>query len=162
MQRALVEFAARTRAVTRRSGLDAAALEACEALAEAGVDALVLKGVAVARMLYRRGEHRGYFDVDLLVSPRELAAAGIVLSTLEYRDVTTQGVENVAGVLHAQQWSRVVPEFGNLSVDLHWRLPGCESSAENVWSAPQQASHHDRSSAAGVYRPWTRRAWRFT
>src|SRR4051812_836765 len=46
-----------------------------------------------------------------------------------------QGVDDVAGVLHAEDWSRLVPGFGYVSVDLHWRLPGCEAPAGTVWTA---------------------------
>jgi hypothetical protein len=30
-------------------------------------------------------------------------------------------------------WARVVPEFGNLTVDLHWQLDGCEAPPRMVW-----------------------------
>jgi hypothetical protein len=132
----LEEFAHRARLTARAPGLDAAAREACDALTAAGVDALLLKGRSVARMLYRPGEHRGYFDVDLLAAPSDLASAGAVLAALGYVNVSEmQGVDDVAGILHEQHWSRLVPGFGNVSIDLHWRLPGCEARPDAVWSA---------------------------
>lgn len=129
------EFAHRARMVARVPGVDAAALEACDALAAAGVDALLLKGRSLARGLYRPGEHRGYFDIDLLAAPDDQAPAGAVLAALGYVNVTEmRGVDDVAGILHEQHWSRFVPEFGNVSIDLHWKLPGCEAPADAVWT----------------------------
>ncbi len=96
---------------------------------------LLLKGAALARTLYRSDETRGYFDIDLLVSPDAVGAAGRVLHGLGYRNVTAlQGVEGVAGSVHAEMWSALLPDFGNLTVDLHWRLDGCEVQAETAWS----------------------------
>src|SRR5436305_6166787 len=133
---ALEEFASRAALSARRPVVDTAALEACDALAAAGVDALLLKGRALAQMLYRPGEHRGYFDVDLLTAPGDRARAGAVLAALGYANRTEmQGVDDVAGILHAEDWARVVAGFGNVSVDLHWRLPGCEAPPEAVWAA---------------------------
>jgi hypothetical protein len=132
----LEEFAHRASLIARTPGIDAAALEACDALAAAGVDALLLKGASLARMLYRPGEHRGYFDVDLLAAPGDQARAGTVLAALGYMNLTElRGVDDVAGIVHEQHWSRVVRGFGNVSIDLHWKLPGCEAPADAVWAA---------------------------
>lgn len=130
------DFAHRARLAAYAPTLDAAALEAWDALATAGIDALLLKGAALARSLYRPGEHRGYCDVDLLVAAGDHARAGTVLARLGYTNRTERfGVEEVAGSLHAHDWLRPVPGFGTLSVDLHWRLSGCEAPAEAVWAA---------------------------
>jgi hypothetical protein len=134
--RALEEYVARTRLIARRTDLDAAALEALDALRAAGVDALLLKGAVLARTLYRPDEHRGYFDIDLLVAPADLVVAGSVLASLGYTNVSElHGVDDVAGILHAQLWSRLDPGFGNVSIDLHWRLAGCEASPPTAWNA---------------------------
>jgi hypothetical protein len=134
--RALQEYVARSRTIARRSGLDAAALEALDALHAAGVDALLLKGPALARTLYRPDEHRGYFDVDLLVAPADLRAAGAALARLGYTNISEKrGVHDVAGILHAQLWSRLDPGFGNVSIDLHWRLAGCDVPPQTAWNA---------------------------
>ena len=131
----LEEFAVRASTAARTSRLDAAAAEVVHALAEVGVQPLLLKGAALARTLYRSDETRGYFDIDLLVSPDAVRAAGRVLHGLGYRNVTAlQGVEGVAGSVHAEMWSALLPDFGNLTVDLHWRLEGCEVPPETAWS----------------------------
>jgi hypothetical protein len=134
--RALEGYVARTRLIGRQSGLDAAALEALAALDAADLDALLLKGPALAQTIYRPDEHRGYFDVDLLVAPADLAAAGAVLVRLGYTNVSERrGVDDIAGILHAELWSRLDPGFGNVSIDLHWRLAGCEAPPGAVWNA---------------------------
>ena len=53
------------------SRLDAAAVEVFNAFDAAGVDALLLKGPVLARVLYGPTEHRGYVDVDVLVAPNQ-------------------------------------------------------------------------------------------
>ncbi len=98
---------------------------------------LLLKGPALARALYRPGEHRGYSDVDLLVAPRDLARARQTLAERGYVNATEGlGVDDVAGVLHSETWARAV-EAGleHVLVDLHWRLFGCQASAESAWEA---------------------------
>jgi hypothetical protein len=131
---ALEDFAVRAPQAARRARLDAALVEVLDACAEVGVEPLLLKGAALARTLYRSDESRGYFDVDLLVAPQDLSAVGQVLYGMGYRNVTElQGVDDVAGILHAQMWSSLVPEFGNLTVDLHWQLYGCEAPPQVVW-----------------------------
>jgi len=109
-------------------------VEVLDACAAVDVEPLLLKGAALARTLYRRDESRGYFDVDLLVPSEDLSAVGQVLDDMGYRNVTElQGVDDVAGILHAQMWAQSVPEFGNLSFDLHWLLYGCEAPPQLVW-----------------------------
>ena len=130
----LEDFAVRARTAARTSRLDAALVEVLDACAAVDVEPLLLKGAALARTLYRRDESRGYFDVDLLVPSEDLSAVGQVLDDMGYRNVTElQGVDDVAGILHAQMWAQSVPEFGNLSVDLHWLLYGCEAPPQLVW-----------------------------
>jgi hypothetical protein len=131
---------ARSRLAARRGRLDVAAAEALEALRRDGIDALVLKGPALAAALYDADEERGYFDVDLLVAPEHRAAAGAVLSGLGYQDVSGDiGVDDVAGILHAEMWSRIDEEIGNITIDLHWKLDGCKASAEACWRAVSAA-----------------------
>jgi hypothetical protein len=118
----------------RTARLDEILVEVLDACASAEVEPLVLKGAAIARRLYRADESRGYFDIDLLVAEEDLPALGQVLHRMGFGNVTElQGVEDVAGILHAQMWSRYLPELGNLAVDLHWRLYGCEAPPQVVW-----------------------------
>jgi hypothetical protein len=129
------DFVRRASLVRRREQLDAAAAEAFDAFRRAGIDAILLKGAALVEALYRPGEPRGYFDVDVLVSPAQRIAAGEVLSTLGYENFSeVLGIDDVAGVLHAELWLRR-GFVGPLMIDLHWRLDGCEAPAALVWQA---------------------------
>jgi hypothetical protein len=144
----LEDFAVRAREAARTSRLDAALVEVLDACAVMGVDPLVLKGVVLARTLYRSEESRGYFDVDLLVAEEDLPTVGQVLVGMGYRNISElQGVDDVAGILNAQMWARLVPEFGNLSVDLHWQLYGCEAPPQVVWDV--LSSRHTLIEVAG-------------
>jgi hypothetical protein len=95
---------------------------------------VLLKGIVLARVLYREDEYRGYFDVDVLVDPVHVATAGDVLSGMGYRNFSeAQGIDDVAGVLHAEVWTKYEPDFGNVTIDLHWRLDGCGVDPELAW-----------------------------
>jgi hypothetical protein len=121
---------------SRTARLDVALVEVLDACAEEDVDPLLLKGAALARTLYRSDESRGYFDVDLLVAEEDLPAVRAVLYGLGYRSVSDlQGIDDVAGILHAQMWARSVADFGNMTIDLHWQLDGCEAPPQAVWDA---------------------------
>jgi hypothetical protein len=134
-EQALLELAARGVNLRRRERLDAIAATAVEALNEVGVDSLLLKGAALAEALYGPDLERGYFDIDLLVSPDARAAARQVLSNLGYTNVNSdRGIADVGNVLHAEAWSRLDPEIGNVMIDLHWRLFGCLAPPEMAWN----------------------------
>jgi hypothetical protein len=125
-ERALSEFVSRTRMLARQPGLDAAGAEVITELRAAGVEPVLLKGAALARSLYRPGEHRSYFDIDLLVSPDAMPKVAAVLGELGYASRNDlEGLRQVGDSLHADVWSRTVPGFGNQSFDVHWRVEGC-------------------------------------
>jgi hypothetical protein len=136
---ALFEFIERARGLQARAELDEAAGAVLDALEEAGIGALLLKGPALARLLYRPDEHRGYSDVDLLVDPDRRAPARDVLIGLGYTDASARavhGVVDVADIQHAEIWTRRVGgRAGPVLVDLHWRLPGWEAPAQAAWDA---------------------------
>lgn len=132
----LADFAARSRVRRRQNGLDAAAVEALGALAAQGIHPVLLKGAALARALYRDGEVRSYFDVDLLVDPADLDRLGPVLAGLGYTNMNElQGISEIGDALHAQVWSRTVEGFGNQTLDVHWRLDGTHAPPEVAWRA---------------------------
>jgi Uncharacterised nucleotidyltransferase len=137
---ALQEFATRF-AVTPTGGLtrtlDDAAAEALAAFQEAGVDALLLKGRALAILLYGAGEHRRYSDVDLLVAPDEFDAAERALKALGYENASAvHGVDDVGGVVHADTWTRDTPGSDDLTViELHRWLPGVRATPATGWQA---------------------------
>src|SRR5437868_1842902 len=89
------EFVRRAALVTRRGQLDAVAAKAFDAFGRAGIDAMLLKGAGLASALYRPGESRGYFDIDVLVSPAQRIAAGKVLSALGYENFSeVRGIDD--------------------------------------------------------------------
>jgi hypothetical protein len=133
-RRRLDEFAQRVRWLPMRAELDSAAAEVFDAFAARGVESLLLKGPALARMLYGPGEHRGYSDVDLLVAPGDLPRARQALLGIGYSK-SDFGLDDVAGILHAETWSHTDGARVGARVDLHWRLPGCEAPAGDAWRA---------------------------
>lgn len=135
-RRALDEFVRRVRGLGGRSELEAAALELAEEFESAGVDYLLLKGPALARMLYTAGEHRGYKDIDFLLPPDQVAAGRRILSRLGYLNASeARGIVDVADVVHGEIWVRPNQRIGPLMVDLHRFLAGAEAPAPLVWSA---------------------------
>ncbi|MDX6676284.1 MAG: hypothetical protein QOE31_336 [Solirubrobacteraceae bacterium] len=133
---ALEEFAARVRGLRGQPVLELAALELANAFEAGGVDYLLLKGPALVRLLYTPGEHRGYTDVDLLIAPQHLPAARDVLAGLGYTNYSARrGIEDVAGVVHAEVWARANEDVGPLMIDLHHQLAGTGAAAEVTWRA---------------------------
>ncbi len=132
----LREFAARSRDRAALGRLDAAATEALAVFAAAGIDAILLKGPALAHALYAP-EHRPYSDVDLLVAPDRVDAARDALTGLGYRSTSDGlGIDDVGGSADADAWARAaIGEDAGLMIDLHWRLPGASAPAEVAWTA---------------------------
>ena len=137
---ALHEFAARFAApssgVTRT--LDAVAAEVLAAFRQAGVEALLLKGRALAILLYRAGEQRGYSHVDLLVAPDDLDAAEATLRGLGYENASSaQGIDDIGGVVHADTWIRATPGSNDQAmIDLHRWLPGARATPGTTVFSP--------------------------
>jgi hypothetical protein len=140
--RALEEFARRIRAGPALSRLDAAAVEAFDAFEAAGVDALLLKGPALARALYAPTEHRGYSDVDVLVAPRHVESTRQILRALGYVNLPEQlGLDEVARDRYAETWARVGARAdAGLMFDLHFTLAGAEAPRQVTWDAMR--CHH--------------------
>jgi hypothetical protein len=106
------------------------------AFEDAGVAALLLKGPVLARVLYKPGEERMYYDIDILVEPVALERARLALREWGFMSLQEGlGVEDVGGALHAEEWAA-----GAVAVDLHWRLPETWAPAEVTWEA-LYASH---------------------
>ena len=117
-------------AVARRLVLESATVEVCDALASDGIDAVVLKGPAVARWLYPDEPTRSFVDVDLLVAGNRVRAAGATLKKLGFRRAHGSG--------HAEVWGR---PFDGVAVDLHSVLAGVapRAPAWEVLSAGTEA-----------------------
>jgi hypothetical protein len=131
----LRSFVDKTRTVTvpradESAWSELAHARAVHVLRTAGVDALVLKGPAVAAWLYPEGRTSG--DCDLLVAPSSLPAARQALTGHGYTD-------QYAGV-HAGEVAEHSAVFadgamGGRELDLHTTFPGLGAAPERVWAA---------------------------
>lgn len=130
--RALSEFLKRAKNPTLTDMVDQTGANVVEAFAEASIPSLVLKGPALARYLYLPGEGRTYMDIDVLVPPAKRTHAGAVLAALGYQNnYAVHGVDEFTGAVHAETWQSTT--VGQLPVDLHWRLAGCDAPPDVVW-----------------------------
>lgn len=115
-------------AVTLRA--DLAAVEVVLALREARVDSILLRGPALARLLYASPVERTYGDVDVLVPPSELQRAESVLSGLGFENRTVAGVIAGDRPTYAHTWVRA--QDGSV-VDLHFTLQGVQLGPAAAW-----------------------------
>jgi hypothetical protein len=96
------------------SRLAQATVEITRALEAVGVEALTLKGAALAAALYPEAHLRPSIDVDLLVRPRDLARACRAVEALGYR--VWKGVPDLPGLFsHHHQYSAP----GKVALELH-------------------------------------------
>jgi len=100
--------------------LDAVSVEVVEALDEAGIPNLLVKGPAIGRWLYDGPGERPYDDIDLLVPERDLAQAEETVKRLGFRFVHDDW--------HGRVWLR-----GPINLDLHRRLPGVQADPTVVF-----------------------------
>jgi hypothetical protein len=130
--------------VERTRRLDAAAADIFRAFSAARIDALLLKGPALAALLYTRGEVRGYWDIDLLVAPRDLAGARARLAELGYKKAGDDvGILAVAGVADAESWVDAGPAATYRLCAAHaesWVDAG--PGATHRWSGPKKSGWH--------------------
>ena len=131
----LDDFVARANERLRRDELDKAAVATLEAFDAADVDALLLKGPALAQRLYSPGEIRAYTDIDLMVPPRDLDRARERLVALGYTRLGEElGIVDVAGIQYSETWAGQPKPDVPVWLDLHWRLSGCEAPADLAWN----------------------------
>lgn len=115
----------------RTLAVDLQTAQVMSALAARGVDALLLKGPTIARLLYGDGEQRDYVDTDVLVAPPMCGVAEDVLRELGYkRDVGERSMALVGN--HGYAWRRPT---SRIAVDLHHRLPGVAAPAPELWES---------------------------
>jgi hypothetical protein len=127
----LEDFAHRAAGAEARGRIDVATLQVVGALRAAGVDALVLKGPAIAQWLYDPGEVRAYGDSDILAAPDRFASAGRAMAEAGFHihaDEATHPEVREEG--RSQVWHRL-PE--DVWVDLQWRLPGVGLAPGRAW-----------------------------
>jgi hypothetical protein len=111
-------------AALRSLELDRQAALTVQALKDAGVPSLLLKGPAVARWLYFPGATRPVSDVDLLVPTSHWDTAAEVLRA---RGMSPRG----EAPEYAAMWDP--PVAGDLSVDLHRSFHFVAVSPERCW-----------------------------
>jgi len=129
---------AASRAIAARQlALAASSIEVLDAMAEAGIRAVVLKGAAIATRLYDDPQRRPAGDVDLLVAPSQARAAAHVLTSLGFRDVLS-GARTDERAAHAATFRRsgTMPAC----VDLHTALALCRGDPEALWDEFSRAS----------------------
>lgn len=136
---------ARTRARAARTiDVDLTTAAVVASLRAAGVRSILLKGPALARLLYGPGEHRSYTDVDLLVAPADAGRANEVLGRLGFSPLVSDEALGPHRPLHAHEWRRT---GGGASVDLHRTLPGAAAPPDDV--AAVLAAHTATTEIAG-------------
>lgn len=118
---------------------DATVAEVVPAFRGAGLEPLLLKGPALARLLYPEDPQcRTYVDADLLVGPKDWPAARQVLGDLDFVNLTIATARGERPS-HAEVWQR--PADGAV-VDLHRSLHGLEEADLDVlWDAACAEDH---------------------
>lgn len=119
-------------ASARSLGVDRVAGEVTAALEAAGVESLLVKGPAIAHLLYADGAPRPYADCDLLVRETDVPRAGRVLVSLGFARAGDEDRAVRADELHAHTWLR---RRDRAEVDLHWRFVGVDADGDAVWRA---------------------------
>jgi hypothetical protein len=137
--------------------IDVKGVEVRSALARAGIESVLIKGPVLKQLLYSDTELRSYEDVDLLVDPGDLAAAGRVLryhdfvrfepdSSVRQTDSWVASEIGPHGADHAVAWIR---ERDSFLVDLHDSLPQVGLPPAEVWRRLQE--HLDTMEVAGAH-----------
>jgi hypothetical protein len=114
---------ARAAARARGLGVEAATVRLVRQLTDAGIRALPLKGPLLAAEAHGDLGLRETYDVDLLVSARDLDKAVDALRELGYSAPTDARRRNGLPDLHFELRHRTLP-----SVELHWRAYWYESA----------------------------------
>ncbi|MEH1101634.1 lasso peptide biosynthesis B2 protein [Micromonospora sp. CPCC 205561] len=118
-------------AAVRCLALDATAAVVTRALAEQGVEAVLLKGAGLARRLGLERQ-RIYSDIDLLVAPASFATAQRVLADLGCRSALPEERPDRRSHWYERPWR--VPGPVPLTVDLHRGFHGV-ADPEALWSS---------------------------
>ncbi len=123
-------------ATVRSLAIDQVAGQVVESLAERGIRSVLLKGASFARWLYDDGQLRTYGDIDLLVAPEQVQAAGLALRELGYTQRCAGGADGEQAD-HAVNWDRP----GSPTIDLHRTISGrIAASPERCWEVISSAT----------------------
>ncbi len=133
--------------------LVAGAIEVLEALATAGVRALLLKGPALALQTTGDATARGRGDLDVLVDPCRLMRAIETLEGLGFRRLPGMAPMDLASTWgrYARWVGYELPlQRGPLLIDLHWDLGPLRSSLpafDTLWQQRELLTYQDRQLA---------------
>ncbi len=125
-QRDALQLTARSLRIDRVTG------EVVGALRDAGIPSLLIKGPVLARRLYDDGASRPYVDSDLLVDPRQFAAAEQLLIARGFERTGEEEQMRPEWVRHEQPLMR---PWEGIWVELHWRLMHYGAPPRSVWEA---------------------------
>lgn len=113
--------------------------EAWAALDSAGIDALVIKGIALSLQTTGSITGRGPGDIDLWVRPSEVGSAVRALEAIGYRvSASSPTSEFTSWRGRFTQWAafELQMERNGLPLDLHWQLAGARHGLptfDNAW-----------------------------
>jgi Uncharacterised nucleotidyltransferase len=116
--------------------VDAAAAQAVGALAAAGVRCLLLRGPALAALLYDAAAQRPYVDVDLLVEPGSMMNAESALARLGLTESPLEAAFPEGRPKHAHTWRTP----SGVMIDLHNTLIGVGAPPDTAWLLLSQDS----------------------
>jgi hypothetical protein len=109
--------------------IDRVTIEIHEALADAGIRSILLKGPSIAAWLYEPDELRAYGDSDFLISYEQWERAAEVLVSHGFRPQWSDMAHSRLGSPSSFAFKR-----GDLdAVDLHATLSGLRADCESVW-----------------------------
>ena len=117
--------------------IDAATIEAIEALEGERIEAMLLKGPAIARLLYEPGEERSWVDADLLVEPGLHERALEALSAIGFAPTLSDPLERgrVPHAVHLVRAPRTAGAGVAESIDLHLSFSGIEADPALLWTS---------------------------
>ena len=121
-----------------------------DAVRAAGVEAMVIKGAALARQVYREPWLRPHGDVDLLVRHASLPRVADTLLSLGYVQETTIDGSHVMQQAH---FGRTDGQGVRHAVDVHWRIANPHAFAHALDFEELRADASRINSCGGVLAP---------
>jgi hypothetical protein len=114
--------------------VDRLIVEVHDAFAAAAIEAILLKGPAIAGWLYTEDEIRVYGDGDFLVQRGQWEAAGLVLRELGFQEDIAELEHPNLESFASYPWGRESDGAGVQSIDMHATLAGIGTDFPQVWS----------------------------
>ena len=122
----------------------AATAEAAGAVSDAGVRALVIKGVALALQTTGEATSRGPGDIDLWVHPDDVQAAALALEGVGYRShLYAQAPDPASALWRYTLWAdhELLLVREAMMLDLHWSLTVNRSGLPDFDTAWERRAH---------------------